>query len=152
MFFFLRPSPEPSGSCLQSWFSLQLIFITPLQSFENGQALILVVFRFLFATYPQPFFPLFSVYEALFALTLQVRRATSPGEFIRVVCRATIVALPRKSLFTSISRGLRKQLKAVLQELVAAAFFLAMPPIITLPPVVILLKNLFVFGKSNFVP
>ena len=69
MFFFLRPSPEPSGSCLQSWFSLQLIFITPLQSFENGQALILVVFCFLFATYPQPFFPLFSVYEALFALS-----------------------------------------------------------------------------------
>ena len=69
MFFLLRPSPEPSGSCLQSCFSLQLIFITPLQSFENGQALILVVFRFLFATYPQPFFPLFSVYEALFALS-----------------------------------------------------------------------------------
>ena len=57
-------------------------------------------------------------------LTLQVRRATIIArEFIRVVRRATIVALLRRSLFTSISRGLRKQLKAVLQELVAAAFF-----------------------------
>ena len=56
-------------------------------------------------------------------LTLQVRRATIVAqEFIRVVRRATIVAFPRRSLFTSISRGLRKQLKAVLQELVAAAF------------------------------
>ena len=54
-------------------------------------------------------------------LTLQVRRATIVArEFIHVVRRATIVALPRRSLFTSISRGLRrKQLKAV-QELVAA--------------------------------
>ena len=28
-----------------------------------------MVFHFLFASYPQPFFPLFSVYEALFALS-----------------------------------------------------------------------------------
>ena len=55
--------------------------------------------------------------------TLQVRRATIVArEFIHVVRQATIVALPRRSLFTSISLGLRKQLKAVLQELVAAAF------------------------------
>ena len=58
-------------------------------------------------------------------LTFQVRRATIVArEIIRVVRRATIVALPRRSLFISISRGLRKQLKAVLQELVAAAFLL----------------------------
>ena len=56
-------------------------------------------------------------------LTLQVRRATKvTREFIHIVHLATIVAFPRRSLFTSISRGLRKQMKAVLQELVAAAF------------------------------
>ena len=44
-FLFFRPSPERSGSCLQSQFSLQLIFITPLQSCEYSQALILLVFR-----------------------------------------------------------------------------------------------------------
>ena len=56
-------------------------------------------------------------------LTLQVRQGTIVArEFIPVVRWATIVALPRRSLFTSISRSLRRQLKAVLQELVAAAF------------------------------
>ena len=65
----------------------------------------------------------FPLQGKLIPLTLQVRRATIVArEFIRVVRRATIVALPRRSLFTSISRGLRKQLKVVLQELVAAAF------------------------------
>ena len=84
--------------------------------------------------------------------TLQVRRATIVArEFIRVVRRATVVALLRRSLFTSISRGLRKLLKAVLQELVAG-ISLAMPPIITLPPVLILLKKLVCLGKSYFFP
>ena len=73
-FFFVRllshlVAVSSLGFLSNSFSSPQLIFITPLQSFENGQALILVVFRFLFATYPQPFFPLFSVYEALFALS-----------------------------------------------------------------------------------
>ena len=44
-----------------------------------------------------------------------------PGIYLRSAS-GNIVALLGRSLFTSISRGLRKQLKAVLQELVAAAF------------------------------
>ena len=51
--------------------SLRFLFnFTSLQSFESGQVLFLMVFYFLiFTSYPQPFFPLFFVYEALFALS-----------------------------------------------------------------------------------
>ena len=59
-------------SCLlvTTFSSLSFLFnFTSLQSFESGQALFLMVFYFLiFAFYPQPFFPLFFVCEALFAL------------------------------------------------------------------------------------
>ena len=69
-FFGLHGQPElfASEHLLQSWVSLQLIVVTSLQSFESGQALFLVVL--IFASYPQPFFPLSSVTEALFALSL----------------------------------------------------------------------------------
>ena len=56
-----------SNHFLQSYASLQLIVITSLQCFESGQALFLVVL--IFASYPQPFFPLSSVPEAVFALS-----------------------------------------------------------------------------------
>ena len=69
LFFFFRPSPKRSGSCLQSQFSLQLIFITPLQSFENSQALILLVFRSFSRLILSLSFLCSSVYEALFALS-----------------------------------------------------------------------------------
>ena len=41
-----QPEVFASDHLLQSKFSLQLIFITSLQSFESGQALFLVVFSF----------------------------------------------------------------------------------------------------------
>ena len=68
-FFCLNGQPElfASDHLLQSKVSIQLIVVTSLQSFESGQVLFLVVFCFLiFASYPQPFFPLSSVSEALF--------------------------------------------------------------------------------------
>ena len=51
--------------------SLRFLFnFTSLQSFESGQVLFLMVFYFLiFTSYPQSFFPLFFVCEALFALS-----------------------------------------------------------------------------------
>ena len=56
-------------SFLSPYVSLQLIVVTSLHSFESGQVLFLVVFCFLiFASYPQPFFPLSSVSEALLVL------------------------------------------------------------------------------------
>ena len=48
---------------------LQLIFITPLQSFENSQALILLVFRSFSRLILSLSFLCSSVYEALFALS-----------------------------------------------------------------------------------
>ena len=70
--FSLHGKPEllARDHLLQSYFSLQLIFIISLQSFESGQALFLVVFCFLsFASYPLPFFPMSTVAEALCALS-----------------------------------------------------------------------------------
>ena len=55
-------------SCLVA-VSLQGIFITPLQSFENSQALILVVFRSFSRLILSLSFLCSSVYEALFALS-----------------------------------------------------------------------------------
>ena len=58
-------------SCLLVTTFSSLRFLFSLQSFESGLVLFLVVFCFLiFASYPQPFFPLSSVSEALFALSL----------------------------------------------------------------------------------
>ena len=57
-------------SCLPETTFSSLRFLFNSLSSESGQALFLVVFYFLiFASYPQPFFPLSSVSEALFALS-----------------------------------------------------------------------------------
>ena len=51
-------------SCL---LATTFVVVTSLQSFKSGQSLFLVVLTF--APYPQPFFPLSSVAEALFPLS-----------------------------------------------------------------------------------
>ena len=68
-FFCLHGQPEllASEHFLQSQASLQLIVVTSLQSFESCQALFLVVL--IFVSYPQPFIPLSSLAEVLFALS-----------------------------------------------------------------------------------
>ena len=71
-----------------------------------------------------------------------MRQATIVArEFIRVVRRATIVALPRRSLFTSINRGLTKQLKAGTTGTGSSCISLAMPSITTFLGSPILLRN-----------
>ena len=64
--------------------SLQLIVVTSLQSFESDRALFLVVFCFLmFASYPQPFFPLVSV--VLFTFKFLISKWTFLSSMLKLL-------------------------------------------------------------------
>ena len=74
---FFHGHPELFGSdhLLQSWVSLQLIVVITLQSFESGQALLLVFSVFLFLPLIISLsFLRSSVFEALFALSFSLLR------------------------------------------------------------------------------